>query len=86
MLNEKEVKYNVASLVSTWLCGTKDVSNLRLIMSKGDVKITIRCNNAEDASKQLSNALLNNKDYYLKATLVGIVDKEDYVFGELDIV
>ena len=86
MLNKEEVKYNVASLVSTWLHGTNEASDLILILTNDNVKATIECANLDEVVSQLSNVLIDNAEKYTKATLIGVVGEKDKKFGELDIV
>lgn len=85
MLNEEEVKYNVASLVSTWFSDIKDVPDLILILTNDKVEATIECPNLDEVISQLSSALIDNAEKYIKATLIGVVGEKDVVFGELDI-
>ena len=73
MLNKEEVKYNVKSLISTWLYGVKDIPDLILILTN-------------EVVSQLYSALIDNAEKYTKATLIGIVGEKDKKFGELDIV
>ena len=86
MLNKEEVKYNVASLISTWLYGTNEASNLILILTNDNVEATIECANLDEVVSQLSNALIDNAEKYTKATLIGVVGEKDKKFGELDII
>ena len=86
MLNKEEVKYNVASLVSTWLYGTNEASDLILILTNDNVEATIECANLDEVVSQLSNVLIDNAEKYTKATLIGVVGEKDKKFGELDIV
>ena len=86
MLNKEEVKYNVASLVSTWLYGTNEASDLILILTNDNVEATIECANLGEVVSQLSNVLIDNVEKYTKATLIGVVGEKDKKFGELDIV
>ena len=86
MLNEEEVKYNVASLVSTWLYGTNEASDLILILTNDNVEATIECANLDEVVSHLSNVLIDNAEKYTKATLIGVVGEKDKKFGELDIV
>lgn len=86
MLNEEEVKYNVASLVSTWFSDINDVPYLILMLTNDNVEATIECANLDEVVSQLSNVLIDNADKYTKATLIGIVGEKDKKFGELDIV
>lgn len=84
MLNKEEVKYNVASLISTWLYGTNEASDL--ILTNDNVEATIECANLDEVVSQLSNILIDNAEKYTKATLIGVVGEKDKKFGELDIV
>lgn len=86
MLNKEEVKYNVASLVSTWLYGTNEASDLILILTNDNVEATIECANLDEVVSQLSNVLIDNAEKYTKATLIGVVGEKDKKFGELDII
>ena len=86
MLNKEEVKYNVASLISTWLYGTNEASNLILILTNDNVEATIECANLDEVVSQLSNALIDNAEKYTKATLMGVGGEKDKKFGELDII
>lgn len=86
MLNKEEVKYNVASLISTWLYGTNEASDLILILTNDNVEATIECANLDEVVSQLSNVLIDNAEKYTKATLIGVVCEKDKKFGELDIV
>lgn len=86
MLNKEEVKYNVASLISTWLYGTNEASDLILILTNDNVEATIECANLDEVVSQLSNVLIDNAEKYTKATLIGVVGEKDKKFGELDIV
>lgn len=88
MLNKEEVKYNVASLISTWLYGTNEASDLILILilTNDNVEATIECANLGEVVSQLSNVLIDNVEKYTKATLIGVVGEKDKKFGELDIV
>lgn len=86
MLNKEEVKYNVASLVSTWLYGTNEASDLILILTNDNVEATIECANLDEVVSHLSNVLIDNADKYTKATLIGVVGEKDKKFGELDII
>lgn len=86
MLNEEEVKYNVASLVSTWLYGTNEASDLILILTNDNVEATIECANLDEVVSHLSNVLIDNAEKYTKATLIGVVGEKDKKFGELDII
>ena len=86
MLNKEEVKYNVASLVSTWLYGTNEASDLILILTNDNVEATIECANLDEVVSQLSSALIDNVEKYTKATLIGIIGDKDKKFGELDII
>ena len=86
MLNKEEVKYNVASLVSTWLSDIRDVSDLILMLTNDNVEATIECANLDEVVSQLSNVLIDNAEKYTKATLIGVVGEKDKKFGELDIV
>ena len=86
MLNKEEVKYNVASLISTWLYGTNEASDLILILINDNVEATIECANLDEVVSQLSNVLIDNAEKYTKATLIGVVGEKDKKFGELDIV
>ena len=86
MLNKEEVKYNVASLISTWLYGTNEASDLILILTNDNVEATIECANLDEVVSQLSNVLIDNVEKYTKATLIGVVGEKDKKFGELDIV
>lgn len=86
MLNEEEVKYNVASLVSTWLYGVKDIQDLILILTNDNTETTIECDSLDDVVSHLSNVLIDNVEKYTKATLIGIVGEKDKKFGELDII
>lgn len=86
MLNKEEVKYNVASLVSTWLYGVKDIPDLILILTNDNVEATIECANLDEVVSQLSNVLIDNAEKYTKATLIGVVGEKDKKFGELDII
>ena len=86
MLNKEEVKYNVASLISTWLYGTNEASDLILMLTNDNVEATIECANLDEVVSQLSNVLIDNVEKYTKATLIGVVGEKDKKFGELDIV
>ena len=86
MLNEEEVKYNVASLISTWLYGTNEASDLILILTNDNVEATIECANLDEVVSHLSNVLIDNAEKYTKATLIGVVGEKDKKFGELDII
>lgn len=86
MLNKEEVEYNVASLISTWLYGTNEVSDLILILTNDNVEATIECANLDEVVSQLSNVLIDNAEKYTKATLIGVVWEKDKKFGELDII
>ena len=86
MLNKEEVKYNVASLASTWLYGTNEASDLILILTNDNVEATIECANLDEVVSQLSNVLIDNAEKYTKATLIGVVGEKDKKFGELDII
>lgn len=86
MLNKEEVKYNVASLVSTWLYGTNEASDLILMLTNDNVEATIECANLDEVVSQLSSALIDNAEKYTKATLIGVVGEKDKKFGELDII
>ena len=86
MLNKEEVKYNVASLISTWLYGTNEASDLILILTNDNVEATIECANLDEVVSQLSNVLIDNAEKYTKATLIGIIGEKDKKFGELDII
>lgn len=86
MLNKEEVKYNVASLISTWLYGTNEASDLILILTNDNVEATIECANLDEVVSQLSNVLIDNDEKYTKATLIGVVGEKDKKFGELDII
>ena len=86
MLNKEEVKYNVASLISTWLYGTNEASDLILILTNNNVEATIECANLDEVVSQLSSALIDNAEKYTKATLIGVVGEKDKKFGELDII
>ena len=86
MLNKEEVKYNVASLVSTWLYGVKDIPDLILILTNDNTETTIDCDNLDEVVSQLSSALIDNAEKYTKATLIGVVGEKDKKFGELDII
>ena len=86
MLNKEEVKYNVKSLISTWLYGVKDIPDLILILTNDNTETTIDCDNLGEVVNNLSNVLIYNVEKYTKATLIGIVGEKDKKFGELDIV
>lgn len=86
MLNKEEVKYNVKSLISTWLYGVKDIPDLILILTNDNVEATIECVNLDEVVSQLSNVLIDNAEKYTKATLIGVVGEKDKKFGELDII
>ena len=86
MLNKEEVKYNVASLISTWLYGTNEASDLILILTNDNVEATIECDSLDEVVSQLSNVLIDNVEKYTKATLIGIIGEKDKKFGELDII
>ena len=86
MLNKEEVKYNVASLVSTWLSDIRDVSDLILMLTNDNVEATIECANLDEVVSHLSNVLSDNVEKYTKATLIGIIGEKDKKFGELDII
>ena len=86
MLNKEEVKYNVASLISTWLYGTNEASDLILILTNDNVEATIECANLDEVVSHLSNVLIDNVEKYTKATLIGIIGEKDKKFGELDII
>lgn len=86
MLNKEEVKYNVKSLISTWLYGVKDIPDLILILTNDNTETTIDCANLDEVVSQLSNVLIDNDEKYTKATLIGIVGEKDKKFGELDII
>ena len=86
MLNKEEVKYNVKSLISTWLYGTNEASDLILILTNDNVEATIECANLDEVVSHLSNVLIDNADKYTKATLIGVVGEKDKKFGELDII
>ena len=86
MLNKEEVKYNVASLISTWLYGTNEASDLILILTNDNVEATIECDSLDDVVSHLSNVLIDNVEKYTKATLIGVVGEKDKKFGELDII
>lgn len=86
MLNEEEVKYNVASLVSTWLSDIRDVPDLILMLTNDNVEATIECDSLDDVVSHLSNVLIDNVEKYTKATLIGVVGEKDKKFGELDII
>lgn len=86
MLNKEEVKYNVASLISTWIYGTNEASDLILILTNDNVEATIECANLDEVVSQLSNVLIDNAEKYTKATLIGVVGEKDKKFGELDII
>ena len=86
MLNKEEVKYNVASLILTWLYGTNEASDLILILTNDNVEATIECANLDEVVSQLSGALIDNAEKYTKATLIGVVGEKDKKFGELDII
>ena len=86
MLNKEEVKYNVASLISTWLYGTNEASDLILILTNDNVEATIECDSLDDVVSHLSNVLIDNVEKYTKATLIGILGEKDKKFGELDII
>ena len=86
MLNKEEVKYNVASLISTWLYGTNEASDLILILTNNNVEATIECDSLDDVVSHLSNVLIDNVEKYTKATLIGIIGENDKKFGELDII
>lgn len=62
MLNKEEVKYNVASLISTWLYGTNEASDLILILTNDNVEATIECANLDEVVSQLSNILIDNAE------------------------
>ena len=84
MLNKKEVEYKAMSLVSAWLFGAKDIVDLRLIFSGKDKEKIIPCT-VNNAGQELANILCNNKEGYVYGKLVGKNNKEEKVFGELDI-
>lgn len=86
MLNKEEVKYNVASLVSTWLSDIRDVPDLILMLTNDNTETTIECDSLDDVVSHLSNVLIDNVEKYTKATLIGIVGEKDKKFGELDII
>ena len=86
MLNKEEVKYNVKSLISTWLYGVNDIPDLILILTNDNTETTIDCDNLDEVVSQLFNVLIDNAEKYTKATLIGIVGEKDKKFGELDIV
>ena len=86
MLNKEEVKYNVKSLISTWLYGVKDIPDLILILTNDNTETTIDCDNLGEVVSQLSNVLIDNAEKYTKATLIGVVGEKDKKFGELDII
>ena len=86
MLNKEEVKYNVASLISTWLYGTNEASDLILILTNDNIETTIECDSLDDVVSHLSNVLIDNVEKYTKATLIGIIGEKDKKFGELDII
>lgn len=86
MLNKEEVKYNVASLVSTWLSDIRDVPDLILMLTNDNVEATIECDSLDDVVSHLSNVLIDNVEKYTKATLIGVVGEKDKKFGELDII
>ena len=86
MLNKEEVKYNVASLISTWLYGTNEASDLILILTNDNVEATIECDSLDDVVSHLSSVLIDNVEKYTKATLIGIIGEKDKKFGELDII
>ena len=86
MLNKEEVKYNVASLISTLLYGTNEASDLILILTNDNVEATIECDSLDDVVSHLSNVLIDNVEKYTKATLIGIIGEKDKKFGELDII
>ena len=86
MLNKEEVKYNVASLISTWLYGINEASDLILILTNDNVEATIECANLDEVVSHLSNVLIDNVEKYTKATLIGIIGEKDKKFGELDII
>ena len=86
MLNKEEVKYNVESLISTWLYGVKDIPDLILILTNDNTETTIDCDNLGEVVNHLSNVLIDNVEKYTKATLIGIVGEKDKKFGELDII
>lgn len=86
MLNKEEVKYNVKSLISTWLYGTNDVPYLILMLTNDNAEATIECANLDEVVSQLSSALIDNAEKYTKATLIGVVGEKDKKFGELDII
>ena len=86
MLNKEEVKYNVESLISTWLYDVKDIPDLILILTNDNTETTIECDSLDEVVSQLSNALIDNAEKYTKATLIGIVGEKDKKFGEFDIV
>ena len=86
MLNKEEVKYNVASLISTWLYGTNEASDLILTLTNDNVEATIECDSLDDVVSHLSNVLIDNVEKYTKATLIGVVGEKDKKFGELDII
>lgn len=85
MLNKEEIKYNVASLISTWFYSTKEASDLTLILTNDNIETTIECGSLDDVVSQLSNVLIDNVDKYTKATSIGVVGEKDKKFGELDI-
>ena len=84
MLNKKEVEYNAMSLVSAWLFDTKDITDLRLVFSGKDKEKIIPCT-VDNAGQELANILYNNKEGYVYGKLIGKNNKEEKVFGELDI-
>ncbi len=86
MLNKEEVKYNVESLISTWLYGVKDIPDLILILTNDNTETTIECDSLDDVVSHLSNVLIDNVEKYTKATLIGIIGEKDKKFGELDII
>ena len=92
MLNKEEVKYNVASLVSTWLYGVKDIpedvyaERVHAERLAHNTETTIDCDNLGEVVSQLSNVLIDNAEKYTKATLIGVVGEKDKKFGELDII
>ena len=84
MLNREEVLYNVKSLVSTWLFGKNEVTNLKIEMVGDDDTITHPVELSVCCDK-ICELLCENGTRYNFLRLYGDVDGKCEIIGNIDI-
>lgn len=84
MLNKEEVIYNSRSLVAAWLNGKEDVAELYIEAYNDDRKDVIPCDK-DTCGETIAEILMENKHDYKTIKLVGCLEGNKKILGELDI-